>query len=103
MKPMRATGMQRVLRAIGLLAAITGILPGVGPMSTKAQNAAQRAALERLRGARATALVSGVEATTTSLIEPTGLAFDAAGNLYIADTKNNIVLQVTVDGIINTV
>lgn len=103
MKPMRATEMKRVLRAIGLLAAITGILPGVGPISAKAQNGAQRAALERLRGVRASAPANGVEATTASLIEPTGLAFDAAGNLYIADTNNNIVLQVTADGIISTV
>jgi sugar lactone lactonase YvrE len=103
MKPMRATRMKRVLRAMGLLAAITGFLPGVGPLLAKAQNAAQRAALARLRGTPAAAPVSGVEASTASLVQPTGLAFDAAGNLYIADTNNNVVLQVTIDGIINTV
>jgi hypothetical protein len=103
MKPMRATRMKRVLRAMGLLAAITGFLPGVGPLLAKAQNAAQRAALARLRGTPATAPVSGVEASTASLVQPTGLAFDAARNLYIADTNNNVVLQVTIDGIINTV
>ncbi len=100
---MRATGIKRVLWPIGLLAAIAGILPGVGPMTAKAQNAAQRAALARLRGVQAAAPANGIEATTTSLVQPTGLAFDAAGNLYVADTDNNIVLQVTVDGIISTV
>ncbi len=45
----------------------------------------------------------GVPATTTSLNEPAGLAFDSAGNLYIADYYSNRVRKIGPDGIITTV
>jgi len=69
-----------------------------------AQNAAQRAALARMMQPQAnTAPASGVEATSVPLNQPGGLAFDAAGNLYIADTNDNIVHEVNLSGIISTV
>lgn len=42
-------------------------------------------------------------ATTTSLNLPEGVAWDSAGNLYIADTINNRVRRVGPNGIITTV
>ncbi len=45
---------------------------------------------------------SGV-ANTMRLQNPTGLGFDAAGNLYIADQGNNRVRKVTPDGALTTV
>ena len=69
-----------------------------------AQNAAQRAALAHLMQPHAnTAPASGVEATSVPLYQPGGLAFDATGNLYIADTNDNIVREVNLSGIISTV
>ncbi|HEV2690279.1 MAG TPA: hypothetical protein VGV35_17095 [Bryobacteraceae bacterium] len=44
-----------------------------------------------------------VQATSANLSDPEGVAFDAAGNLYIADTTNNRVRKVTPDGMISTV
>ncbi len=44
----------------------------------------------------------GGPATAASLNRPYGLAVDAAGNLYIADTFNSRVRRVTPDGIITT-
>jgi sugar lactone lactonase YvrE len=44
----------------------------------------------------------GGPAVNAQLNFPQGLAFDAAGNLYIADSKNNRVRIVTKDGLINT-
>jgi len=44
----------------------------------------------------------GVPATSTSLNQPVGLAFDAAGNLYIGDSQNDRVRTVSPAGIINT-
>ena len=41
-------------------------------------------------------------ATSAELSEPTGLAVDSAGNLYIADTGNNRIRKVS-DGVITTV
>jgi len=45
----------------------------------------------------------GGPATSASLSAPQGIAFDAAGNLYIADTDNNRVRMVNPKGIISTV
>jgi len=45
----------------------------------------------------------GGPATSAQLNSPTGLAVDAAGNLFIADTNNNCIRKVTPAGTINTV
>ncbi|MBS1851012.1 MAG: hypothetical protein JST79_08890 [Acidobacteria bacterium] len=42
-------------------------------------------------------------ATSAHLNEPMGLALDSVGNLYIADTLNNAIRKVDVNGIITTV
>jgi large repetitive protein len=43
-------------------------------------------------------------ATMATLFSPEGLAIDTSGNLYIADTNNNVIREVTVaDGKINTI
>ncbi len=45
----------------------------------------------------------GGSATSARLDSPKGVALDAAGNLYIADTDNARIRKVSPDGIINTV
>ena len=45
----------------------------------------------------------GGKATQASLNLPNGIAFDSAGNMYIADTGNNVVRKVNASGIISTV
>ncbi len=45
----------------------------------------------------------GGVATNASLHSPSGVAFDASGNLYIADTSNNRIRKVATSGIITTV
>jgi hypothetical protein len=45
----------------------------------------------------------GGAATAASLALPTGIALDAAGNLYIADTLNNRIRKVNAAGVITTV
>lgn len=45
----------------------------------------------------------GGPAANASLNHPLGLTFDAAGNLYIADSQNNRIRKVTPGGIISTV
>ncbi len=42
-------------------------------------------------------------ATSASLASPAGVAADAVGNLYIADTSNHIIRKVSPEGIITTV
>jgi uncharacterized protein (TIGR03437 family) len=44
----------------------------------------------------------GGQATRAQISNPQGLAFDSAGNLYIADTTNNRIRMVAPDGIITT-
>jgi len=45
----------------------------------------------------------GVQATAASFNAPSGLAIDAAGNVYISDFENNKVRKVNTSGIITTV
>ncbi len=45
----------------------------------------------------------GYAATGAQLNAPNGIAVDAAGNLFIADTGNNVVRRVSTEGIITTV
>ncbi len=41
-------------------------------------------------------------ATSAQLTQPTGLAVDSSGNIYISDTNNNLVRKVSTSGIIST-
>jgi len=45
----------------------------------------------------------GGPATSASVCRPMGVAVDAAGNLYVADSQNQRIRKVTTDGVINTV
>jgi hypothetical protein len=44
----------------------------------------------------------GGQATSAGLNHPSDVAFDAAGNLYIADTGNNVIREVSTSGTIST-
>ncbi len=44
-----------------------------------------------------------IQATAASLDAPAGIAYDTAGNLYIADLNHNVIREVTVAGIITTI
>jgi hypothetical protein len=48
--------------------------------------------------------VGGAQAQTSTLplVLPSAIAFDAQGNLYIADTGDNVVRKVSVGGVIST-
>src|ERR1017187_1285627 len=45
----------------------------------------------------------GAQATASELSYPSGVTFDAVGNLYIADWSNNCIRKVSSSGIISTV
>jgi sugar lactone lactonase YvrE len=47
--------------------------------------------------------VSNVQAITASLATPAGVAYDTAGNLYIADLNNHIIRKVNLAGVITTI
>jgi len=72
--------------------------------SVYAQTAAQRTALQHLNRATPLDLTSALtEATNASLSRPAGVAYDAAGNLYIADSNDQMVREVSLAGVITTV
>lgn len=66
-----------------------------------AQTAAQKNALARLQPRADGATL--VEATGAVLARPAGVAFDTSGNLYIADTDDNLILQISPVGTLSTV
>ncbi len=47
--------------------------------------------------------VDGLQAASTSLLDPAGVATDAAGNVYIADTEDSRVRKIAPNGVITTV
>src|SRR5579863_228209 len=52
---------------------------------------------------RLSAQTQPVQATTVPLILPGGLAYDAAGNLYFAETANHVVRRMSPTGALTTV
>jgi len=99
----------RGTKQIRLFAVAVLVLLAVGLASQAgAQTAAQKDALARLaQAAHPNAVASQTQDTgsapTTPLNQPGGLAYDTAGNLYIADTLNNVIREVNLTGIISTV
>jgi sugar lactone lactonase YvrE len=106
MRAMQTTRQRRTPRTLGMLATFAGLLVGLSlaPQVTRAQTAAQTAALaglSRLHGQSSS--LSGVEATNVPLNQPSAIAFDAAGNLYIADTDDHMIREVNIVGVITIV
>jgi sugar lactone lactonase YvrE len=77
-------------RAASLLAAIA-LIVGMG------------ASMDGLRVLAQAAPSSNVQATAATLAAPAQIAYDTAGNLYIADLNDNIIRKVDLAGIITTV
>jgi len=53
-------------------------------------------------GSPSSGIGDGGPATDAELSDPGGVAVDSAGNLYIADTGDNVIREVNTDGVINT-
>jgi hypothetical protein len=77
------------------------VAAGLMTQSVSAQTAAQRSTFAKLRPQLTPQ--NGIQATTAPLALPAGIAFDTAGNLYIADVNNNIIRKVDLAGIVTTV
>jgi uncharacterized protein (TIGR03437 family) len=83
-------------------AALPAILPGLCMLLTA--SSAQSQTITTYAGNGAVSYSGdGGPASSAALNHPKGLAFDAAGNLYIADSDNYRVRQVSPSGIITTI
>ncbi|MCZ6750920.1 MAG: hypothetical protein O7E51_03730 [Acidobacteria bacterium] len=74
-----------------------------GIITTVVGNGTRTGVIDGEGGDPADDLGDGGPATSASLNSPSGVAVDAAGNLYIADSDNDRVRKVSPDGIITTV
>jgi uncharacterized protein (TIGR03437 family) len=54
-------------------------------------------------GPPSTSAGDGQPATSSWLLQPKGISLDGSGNLYIADSGNNRIREVSTDGVIHTV
>ncbi len=92
----------------GAMAALaSGAVLFLAPAFVHAQNAKQLAALARLNSAgrvhAENAQPNGGEAISAPLVQPYQIAFDSAGNVYIADSGDELIREINVDGVVNTV
>ncbi len=109
MENMKSRRLNHWLAGWATIAVVAVIAMGLSSQVALGQNAAQRAAVARLglgkSSARsaATPAPGTVEAANILLSRPGGVAFDATGDLFIADTGDNVILEVNLDGIVTTV
>jgi sugar lactone lactonase YvrE len=54
-------------------------------------------------GPPSTSAGDGQQATSSWLLQPKGISLDGSGNLYIADSGNNRIREVSTDGVMHTV
>lgn len=85
-----------------LSCACAGLLLGVTTHQVIGQTPGQFRALQQV-GVRPLTVSGGLEASNQKLNNPAALAFDAAGNLYIADQDDQRVLEVLTTGVMKTV
>ena len=102
-----ATGARRPMPAWFSLPAWLWTPPATCSLRTHTTTSSARwtptASSPRWRAAVTYGLGDGGAATNASLIQPSGVAVDASGNLFIADTWNNRIREVDTNGIITTV
>ncbi|WP_052200708.1 Ig-like domain repeat protein [Terriglobus sp. TAA 43] len=82
--------------------ACAALLLGVTTPQIIGQTPAQLRALQQV-GVRPLVVSGGQEASSQKLNNPAALAFDSAGNLYIADQNDQLVVEVLTTGIMKTV
>ena len=89
---------------IGLALSSTGRLYIADTANSKIRMVASDGTISTVAGTGVVGSVGdGGPAINALLNRPQGIAFDAAGNLYIADTANHLIRKVTTDGTITTV
>ena len=73
-------------------AAVLVLLPGVGLLHAQP-------VINTVAGMGRTLVAGSVPATSLQLADPVGMAFDSAGNLYVADNQQSVVFKISPAGI----
>ena len=104
--PMPETGLPALTQAIDYPSGIVADARGGFYVASTTQNrvyyVAANGALTLIAGTTYGFGGDGGRATAARLAGPSGLALDAAGNLYISDTRNQRIRKVTASGVITT-
>jgi len=86
----------------GITLIITGILSACTLVSVKAQTSASAYAFTYLAGSTGGAAYADGVGTAARFNDPRGAAVDAAGNIFVADSNNHVIRQITPAGIVST-
>jgi hypothetical protein len=83
----------RILQLGAALTVLTLILVAVGILATPASAAPGDVIGDRVFGQSGSFVTNGCGLSASALCSPSGVAVDSAGNVYVADTANNRVLE----------
>ena len=96
--------LEATVRAAGMKADSTGDVFFINQLASRLQEATPADKISTVAGAGPNLFTGdGGPASAATFAHPNAIAFDQAGNLYVADTNNNRIRRIDTSGIVETV